>query len=265
MKKIFTLLCVASLVALACNREPEPEPGPTPGNNPAIETDGLIPNAVTDYDGNVYDAVRIGQQVWMASNLHVKHFANGEEIPVGGSNTSLTQPFLYYPDENFDVDKYGYFYNWPAAVKRAGSSEANPSGTQGVCPNGWHLPSDAEWEQLRTYCANKDEFVCETYPTYSTYASCLASNSEWESCNVNCSPGYDLSSNNASGFNAFPAGLHFGHDGYIPVGTEACFWGATGCDGCTYAYCHYLFNNSNMLNRGRNDKDNGYSVRCVKD
>lgn len=261
MKKIIMLLCAAALVAAACDREPEPEP--TPGDDPAIEVDGLIPNAVTDYDGNVYDAVRIGKQIWMASNLHVKHFADGEEIPVGGSNRSLTKPYIYYPNEDFDVAKYGFYYNWPAVMKRAGSSEANPSGIQGVCPNGWHVPSDAEWDQLKEYCASKDEFVCDTF--IHSYASCLASKSEWEESNWLCSPGYDLSSNNATGFNALPAGLHFGNEGYIPVGTVTHFWGATGCDGCTYAYFHYMSNTSDRIYRTSNDKDNGYSVRCVKD
>jgi len=262
MNKIITLLCLILLLAVACEREPVPDP--TPGDDPVTEMDGLIPNAVTDYDGNVYDGVRIGQQVWMASNLKTKHYANGEDIPWGGTDWSLTKPYLYYPENNPEkVSTYGYLYNWPAAVNRANSSESNPSGTQGVCPDGWHIPSDAEWEQLKNYCANNTEYVCDTF--IRSFANALASNIDWKASDRECSPGYDLTSNNATGFNALPAGSSYGSDGYEAIGSDACFWSASGCDGCTYAYYHYLSNTSFSFPRNTSDKDNAYSVRCVKD
>ncbi len=106
-------------------------------------------------DGTLYNTVQIGNQVWMKENL--KYLPS-----VAGSETgSSTTPYYYVYDysgtnvtdakatENYKT--YGVLYNWPAAMNGAASSTANPSGVQGVCPTGWHLPSDAEWTELTDY------------------------------------------------------------------------------------------------------------------
>ena len=79
-------------------------PGGGGGGN---DTPEIIHNAVTDIDGNHYDAVKIGDQVWMAENLRTTHYADGTVIPAGGDNFSDTDPYFY---DN------GCFYNWPAAM-----------------------------------------------------------------------------------------------------------------------------------------------------
>ena len=126
------LLCAAAFLAVACERE-EPTPEVNNPNQTYPSIADVISNAVTDYDGNSYDAVRIGNQVWMASNLRTTHYANGEDIPEGNT-TSYTEPCRYTPST--DVAAYGYLYNWPAVMHGASSSSANPSGVQGICPNG---------------------------------------------------------------------------------------------------------------------------------
>ena len=238
------------------------------GNQPAGDSelagnseptgDGIIKNAVKDYDGNTYDAVKLGTQVWMASNLRTTHYADGTEIDEG-TTTNFHHAYRYAT--NGDFATYGYLYNWPAVSRGANSSEANPSGMQGICPNGWHLPSDAEWDQLTEYCMSKDEYVCGEY--LRDYANSLAANRDWTTSDKECSPGYDLSSNNSTGFGAVPAGIYPGVD--VLTGKYAYFWGATGCDGCTYSYTHYISNNDKKMYRLAYDKNTGLSVRCVRD
>ena len=99
-------------------------------------------STLTDIDGNEYGTLLLGSQCWMQQNLRTTHFADGTEIPVGGLNNH-SGARRYAPNSNLDT--YGYLYNWDAALNGSASSSANPSGVQGVCPDGWHLPSDAEW------------------------------------------------------------------------------------------------------------------------
>ena len=102
---------------------------------------------VTDIDGNVYKTVKLGNQVWMAQNLRTTRYADGRKIPLG-TRESFDVAYRYYPNNNrANVSKYGYLYNWPAVMNGSLSSSANPSGVQGICPDGWHVPSDAEWTE----------------------------------------------------------------------------------------------------------------------
>ncbi|MBR4535035.1 MAG: hypothetical protein IKO62_00075 [Bacteroidales bacterium] len=121
------------------------------GEQRSFTTTSNCPSTVTDYDGNIYYTVQIGSQCWMKQNLRTTHYANGASIALG-SSTSTTTAYRYYPNNNSsNVSTYGYLYNWPAVMHGASSSSSNPSGVQCICPNGWHVPSDAEWVQLTNY------------------------------------------------------------------------------------------------------------------
>jgi hypothetical protein len=87
---------------------------------------------VMDADGNIYRIVEIGDQTWMQENLRVTHAPDGNDI--------LGYAYISNPDS---LKKYGRLYTWDVAMN--GSKE---EGTQGICPDGWHLPSDEEWKQL---------------------------------------------------------------------------------------------------------------------
>ena len=112
-------------------------------------------SSLRDVDGNEYETVLIGSQCWMAENLRTTRFANGGSISVGSlSSNSYTTPFYFDPLEldyhtEFSITDFGYLYNWTAAMNDEESSDANPSGVQGICPEGWHLPSEAEWQVIR--------------------------------------------------------------------------------------------------------------------
>ena len=266
MKKVMFLLCAAAFLAVACDKE---EPAPTPENpaNPSDTTqvdpseEVFIPNAVADIDGNSYDAVRIGEQVWMASNLRTTRYANGDAIPEGGENSSATAPYRYQSTSTTDLSSYGYLYNWPAVMHGASSSSSNPSGVQGVCPNGWHVPSDVEWSELTAYCSGHTECVCSG--DGNKIAKSLAADHDWQITTGECAVGNDLSSNNITGFSALPAGVYAGS--YDFFGGRAYFWSATEYSS-SYAYSRYLsYNYAGVSPHSNYYKDAGYSVRCVRD
>ena len=101
---------------------------------------------ITDIDGNSYGTLIIGSQTWMGSNLKVTHYANGTEIPLAGSSSQWgslefgDKAYCWYSGEEETGNVYGALYNWAAAMNGEASSGSNPSGVQGACPDGWHLP-----------------------------------------------------------------------------------------------------------------------------
>ena len=241
-------------------------------------TADVIPKAVKDIDGNWYDAVRIGNQIWMAENLKTTRYADGTTIPLNEGG-SLTEPCRYYPDgsEN-SVQDYGYLYNWPAVMHGAESSETNPSGVQGICPKGWHVPSHAEWVQLRTYCKSTNEYTCND--NNENIAKALAADHDWEACIetsiIECRIGYNLSANNATGFSALPAGFvhpSYGTDFNDEFGSATYFWSTSTCPMTTGsgipvyddAWILYLSSCDTYITIDAMEKDRGISVRCVKD
>ena len=112
---------------------------------------------VKDIDGNVYPTVTIGSQVWMAKNLETTRYPDGtpillvDTIPAWDALNESSKAYCWYGDEIKNKDTYGALYTWAAAMNGAESSDAKPSGVQGVCPTGWHLPSDAEWTEREEY------------------------------------------------------------------------------------------------------------------
>ena len=219
--------------------------------------------ATVYYDGVTYNTVQIGQQCWMKENLRTTHYADGTSIPSGGSNTSETTGYYYdYSSSDIPLAQRGYLYNWPAVMHGAASSSANPSGVQGICPDGWHVPSDAEWTQLTDYVSSQSQYVCGSNNTY--IAKALASTEGWETDTFSCAVGYNQASNNATGFSAVPAGYHYGSIfGYS--GTYAYFWSSTEYSS-SYAYYRRLtYNTANVGSYNNKFKSNGSSVRCLRD
>jgi len=214
---------------------------------------------LTDVDGNTYNTVQIGTQCWMRENLRVTKYAIGTTIPLGTS-TSITTPYRYNPNNNSsNVPTYGYLYNWAAVMGGSVSSSANPSGVQGICPTGWHVPSDAEWTQLTDYVSSQSQYVCGSDSTL--IAKALASQIGWDN-----SSGSELgdmpSNNNATGFSAMPAGEYNGF--YFGFSRYAFFWTATQYD-YFLAYYRNLYYLRPRVKRYEDHKDYGFSVRCVRD
>ncbi len=220
-------------------------------------------STVKDYDGNVYNTVPIGNQCWMKENLRTTHFSNGASIALGTSY-GVSTPAHYYPGhDSAHVGTYGYLYNWVAVMNGTASSSATPSGVRGICPKGWHVPSDAEWTQMENFVSSQEQYLCNN--STSNIAKALSSTTNWNSSSVACAVGNDLSANNATGFSAMPAGDCHNNWGYENFGSSAFFWTSTENSSNGNAWRRRLSHNSADVNRDNTSKGNSLSVRCLRD
>ena len=218
--------------------------------------------SVTDRDGNTYSTVLIGTQCWMKENLRTTKYADGTSIS-RGSSTSTTVAYWYYPDNDAsNKTTYGLLYNWKAVMRNSSSTFTNPSGVQGICPTGWHVPSSSEWTQLENYVGSQSQYQCNSSST--KIAKALAGTTGWMSSTNTCAVGNTPSDNNATGFSALPAG---GYDGssYYLLRRYVAFWSATANDSLGNAARYYMSWENSTVSASGLDKSYGYSVRCVKD
>ncbi|MBR5983080.1 MAG: carboxypeptidase regulatory-like domain-containing protein [Bacteroidales bacterium] len=212
---------------------------------------------IDDRDNTEYKSIIIGNQKWMVENL--RYAGNvplvTSEIPTGFTE-SETEPYRYYPNNSRNnVEGYGYIYNWSAAIYGENSSVMNPSGVQGICPNGWHLPSDAEWQELN------NELGSGLFDDAG--AQMAGEDYLWSSGKLTDS--YYFST---SGFNALPAGGFYGD--FRHFGEEASFWTTTETnlstiDGMVNAVANYdIVYSSTSLDVAFALKQVGNSVRCIR-
>jgi uncharacterized protein (TIGR02145 family) len=172
------------------------------------------------------------------------------------SVASNTVPYYYvygYKDsvvtqakDSVNYSVYGVLYNWPAAMNGEISSTSNPSDVQGVCPAGWHLPSEAEWIQLANYLGGTSVAGGKLKEVGTTH---------WGSFNYLAS--------NSSGFTALPGGGCV--SGYFQSkGSFANFWSATEASSTNAKYM-YLRYDAEYISITNSSKNLGLSVRCLKD
>ena len=223
---------------------------------------------VADYDGNLYHTVVIGEQCWMRENLRTTRYADGTLIPEG-TTCSSTDPYRYrgYVSESeHQADpsifaRCGYLYNWAAVMHGAASSSANPSGVQGICPTGWHVPSRSEWDQLIDYVRSVPRYWCNG--NSNSYGKALAAKTLWSSHSNACNVGWQPSDNNASLFGIYAVGYFNTSNYYSDWKSQAVFWTSTQSGGS--AYYRYMYYHYSSMNSSTIDQRNGFSVRCVKD
>lgn len=210
---------------------------------------------VTDIDGNEYQTVRIGKQVWMAENLRTTRYNDGTPVSFDTSIWTFpkTERYCYYQNtSNADsIKKFGALYTWFAID------------TKKLAPAGWHVPSDAEWDTLLNYLIYQG-FNFDKTTTGNKVGKSLAAKLDWVLSTNTGAIGNNLEKNNSSGFSALPGGFRTA-DGYFEgIGVRANFWSATESSDIN-AYHRYL-NNSNGYLFGSNFlKSCGFSVRCVRD
>ncbi len=217
--------------------------------------------AVRDHENNSYAVVQIGNQCWLKENMRATKYADGTDIPEGNTYSN-TNPYRYSPNNDVsNVPAYGYFYNWSAVMHGASSSATNPSGVQGLCPVGWHVPSDAEWTQLTDYVSSQSQYWCDGGST--SIAKALATTMGWTSSANICDVGYAPSTNNSTGFSAMPAGAYNFGNYYGTGNCCAYFWSSV--ENGDAAYCRRLDYLYDFVSRFSFDKSSGYSVRCLRD
>lgn len=203
-------------------------------------------------DGKVYQTVTIGNQVWMAENLaylpSVNQVADGSE--------DLAGSYYYVNDYDGTVvadakatsnyTTYGVLYNWNAAMNSQTSSTTNPSGVQGACPTGWHIPSDAEWTELTDYLGGTSVAGGKLKETGTTH---------WSS---------PTGATNETGFTALPGGSRYDDGTFRNIRVHGYWWSATEGNAADAWYRYMSVNFSNILRFSR-DKEVGFSVRCIRD
>jgi uncharacterized protein (TIGR02145 family) len=204
-------------------------------------------------DGKTYNTVLIGTQCWFARNLNV-----GTRINGSGDQTdnSVIEKYCYSDNES-SCDVYGGLYQWNEWMNYTSSSNSNPGDRQGICPTGWHVPSDAEWCQMEIFL--DATVVCETAGWRGTDAGGKmkeAGTTHWTSPNTGAT--------NSSGFTALPGGNWVTGGGFSNLTTNAYFWSAAESSS-TNAWGRNLYYSNAQVNRNGHDKTNGFSGRCVKD
>ena len=249
--RIKAAICIMAASLLLTHCEKDPGPGVYEVNGQKWESpDVLIHDAVTDIDGNVYDAVKIGSQTWMAQNLRVIRYADGTSV--------LDVPYATYFVPSIEV-KYGYLYNWQAVMRNATSSTSDPSGVQGLCPDGWHMPSESEWIQLTDYVSRQNQYTCGDGES-DEIAKALADTAGWRSDGNIQSPGCYPHCNNITGFSAFPTG----NQDTATEGKMACFWSATESGTSNSASGVALYYNKAHVTFSNFSKEDKMAIRCVK-
>ena len=226
-----------------------------------------------DVDGNIYNTVQMGEQCWMRENLRTKKYADGTSI-LPGESFSTTVGYWYYPMNQPEyMSTYGLLYNWPATMHGATPSNSNPSGVQGVCPDGWHVPSDAECTQLINYVRGQSQNWCNGDSLQIGKSLAATVGWDWSGSSDTCMVGNtNMSSNNSTCFSALPAGFYAGDNtgpNYGGLGYVTFYWTSSGSYASIGNYIHYwrIHANDAAINHSAfyDEYGDAQSVRCVKD
>lgn len=225
-------------------------------------------NFVTDFEGNVYPVVIIGDQEWMAENLRTTTYSDGTDILTNlngidwkNDRSGAYVIFSHNRINGLDSDSavmaaYGVSYNWYAVDNE-----------RGLCPVGWRVPTDAEWSKLTDYLIdNHIDITPENIGT--KLRSCRQVNSPLsDDCNTTEHPRWFPDSvyygTDDFGFSALPGGYCFAYGGLYNFGSLGGWWSSTE-DSPTNAWVRFMRYNSGYVNHLSYDKSSGFSVRCVR-
>ncbi len=227
---------------------------------------------VTDIDGNTYNTVLIGTQCWMQENLRVTQYNDGENIPTNWDNEEGA--YAIYPHSIIDglnsdaevVAAYGKLYNWYAAID-----------PRGLCPTGWHVPSESEWLALFAYVESHGfpNDHTDNPSAGNALKSCRQVGSQaGGDCDTSDHPRWNSDATHYGtdefGFSALPGGYRWSSDNsfsFIQVGLIGHWWSATENSSQTDAALNWYMSiaSGGVIENPTGNKANGFSVRCVKD
>ncbi|MCX6270188.1 MAG: hypothetical protein NTU44_03040 [Bacteroidetes bacterium] len=190
------------------------------------------------YEGQTYNTVQIGNQCWMKENLNVGSMINGS---IQSNNNNITEKYCY-DNNSANCDIYGGLYSWDEMMQYN-----TTEGIQGICPTGWHIPTDAEWTSLRDLLGGAD-IAGGKMKEIGT--------SHWLSPNTGAT--------NESGFTALGAGSGSSDGSFYNLNASDYFWSVTQYSSA-YAYSYYLYSNNTDAERTYLTKTNRFSVRCLRD
>jgi uncharacterized protein (TIGR02145 family) len=211
--------------------------------------------ALADISGNLYKTVTIGTQEWLTENLKATSYSNGDPVPYipGENDWNQLSGGAYCWYNNTEIpsrDTYGALYNWYTI-----------SDTRNICPQGWHVPNDADWTKLT-------DFLRDNGYGYGgsgeDIAKSMAATSGWTVNSTVGTIGNDQTTNNSSGFAALPGGVRVKNGIYATSEYTCSFWSSSEH---SYGYGNALTLTGEFINifRGYTFKQDGASVRCLKD
>ncbi len=258
-----TILISALLICNACSQQPR--------------------EGVTDIDGNTYKTVTIGAQEWMAENLRTAHYRDGTEIPnIPGQERWVALDSgarVYYENDAAHPEAFGNLYNWHAV-----------NDPRGLCPEGWSVPADDQWMELEMYLGMpRDEAMASSRQlekelgtwreeSGATYTQGELGLLEIAHRGMQQNVGGKLKSEeaqpnigatNESGFSGLPGGMRDSDGSFDAMGMTGFWWTATdvdaGDDWRESAWRRSLYQSLDWVMRIPNQKEYGFSVRCIRD
>ena len=215
-------------------------------------------DSVTDVEGNVYQAVQLGNQVWTVANLRTKRFNDGTPIPFDAATDAWKDnktPMYCCPKNVTDpnvIKHFGLLYNFYAVDTRK------------LAPAGWHIPSSAEWTTFETHMISAG-FNWDGSRSGDKIARAIAAKLSWNESTVPGTIGNDLTKNNASGFSAYGTGFRHESGIFEPVGNYTGWWTATAASSDHAGMIDLHGNQADWSNAHHYRSACGYSVRLVKD
>jgi uncharacterized protein (TIGR02145 family) len=213
------------------------------GTNEVSFTTSSIIHDLIDVDGNSYNIVTIGTQVWMKENLKVTKYNDGSVIPKITDPTQWTNlttgAFCWYDNNSSNKDIYGALYNWYTV-------DVTSNGGKNVCPTGWHVPTDAEWTTLTDFLGGANVSSGKLKETGLIH---------WFSPNAGAT--------NETGFTALPAGWRESTGTFWDLSYFGSWWSTTE-NSTTSAWDRVIHYESTNVYRGNGYKPNAFSIRCIK-
>jgi uncharacterized protein (TIGR02145 family) len=188
-------------------------------------------------DGKTYKTIKIGTQTWMAENLNVGKFRNGDAIPEAKTDEEWTvkkAAWCYYENDPKNGEKYGRLYNWYALTD-----------PRGLAPEGWHVPSAEEWKKLSSFLGG-----------IAAAGTKMKSKSGWNE---------NGNGTNESGFSGLPGSLRYETGQFNDIGRMGYWWSTTPNEMRTLTYSLNLSNSYMGWGLGQPNDTYGFAVRCVKD
>lgn len=193
---------------------------------------------VVDIDGNKYKTVKIGNQVWMAENLKTSSYNDGATISNVESDdaweTLTTGAFCYYDNDVSNNAKHGKLYNWDAI------------GTGMLCPKGWRIPSNDDWNVLSDFLGDV------------SVGGKMKSTTGWDAPNTGAT--------NESGFSAIGSGTRNQFGSFNDINVYSAWWTSESFeDNNALAWFRGIINSNDILDEGTTIKKRAFSCRCIKD
>ena len=201
-------------------------------------------DVVKDVNGNSYRTIQIGAQCWTQTNLKVSKFRNGDIVPTGLNNndwgSTTSGAYAIYNNDPVNDGLYGKLYNHYAVTD-----------SRGLCPTGWHVPTDGEWTTLENHLGGSgvEGGALKSTAMQPTLGGRQSTNTV---------------ATNSSGFTALPGGLRYLNGDFHLMTTNGCWWSSSDLSGSN-AWSRSLNCYSSDVGRNLNARTSGFSVRCCRD